>query len=260
MNWFGRSWRLVLALLLVEAGEGAGVHAIFRSTDGGRSWVRTDMGDVRVNAFGAVAKTVLAGTDAGIYGSGDDGRSWRQVEGVTRRIVALATVGGRVFAATDREGLLVSADEGKSWQSLSLPVKRLRSLLADRGRLLVGTEGEGVFVSGDEGRNWTKMAAGLPAQAQIFALGAVGDRVFAGLYAKGLYSWEESGGRWVKVEGVSPLALAATGSTLVAGHTRGGLFGRDDGGKSWGLGTGEVAGEAPVWVLGAEGGRVVGGG
>ncbi|MCX6604116.1 MAG: hypothetical protein NTV52_11035 [Acidobacteria bacterium] len=104
MDYFGRGWRLVLALLLMRAAEGAGVHAVFRSTDGGRSWVRTDMGNVRVNAFGAVGKTVLAGTDAGIYVSGDDGRSWRQVVGATRRVVGLATVGERVFAATDREG------------------------------------------------------------------------------------------------------------------------------------------------------------
>ncbi|MCX6604115.1 MAG: hypothetical protein NTV52_11030 [Acidobacteria bacterium] len=138
-------------------------------------------------------------------------------------------------------------------------MKRLRSLLADRGRLLVGTEGEGVFVSGDAGRTWTGMAAGLPAQAQIFALTAVGETVFSGLYAKGLYSWNEREGRWVKVEGVSPLELASVGGTLVAGNNPGGLFWSEDGGKSWGKGTGEVGGEAPVWELGAGGGRVFAG-
>ncbi len=167
--------------LLVQAGEGSGVHAIFPAVRVGCGRI---LGNARVNAFGAVGKTVLAGTDAGIYVSDDDGRSWPQMGGVARRIVGLATVGKSVFAATHREGLFVSADEGWSWRSLGFPVKRLRSLLADRGRLFVGTEGDGVLVSGDEGRTWESGAAGLPAAAQIFALAAVGDRVFAGLYAK----------------------------------------------------------------------------
>ena len=131
---------LSLALRLVQASEGSGVHTIFRSTDRGRSWVRAGMGNARVDAFGAVGKTVFAGADAGIYVSDDDGGSGRQMGGVARRMVELATVEKSVFAATDREGLFVSADERKSWQSLGLPVKRLRSLLADRGRLFVGTD------------------------------------------------------------------------------------------------------------------------
>ena len=83
---------LSLALRLVQASEGSGVHTIFRSTDRGRSWVRADMGNARVNAFGAVGKTVFAGADAGIYVSDDDGGSGRQMGGVARRMVGLATV------------------------------------------------------------------------------------------------------------------------------------------------------------------------
>ena len=55
---------LSLALRLVQASEGSGVHTIFRSTDRGRSWVRAGMGNARVDAFGAVGKTVFAGAAA----------------------------------------------------------------------------------------------------------------------------------------------------------------------------------------------------
>ena len=102
--------------------------------------MRLDMGNARVNAFGAVGKTVFAGADAGIYVSDDDGGRWRQMGGVARPMVGLATVGKSVFSATDWEGLFVCADERKSWQSLGLPVKGLRSLLADRGRLFMGKD------------------------------------------------------------------------------------------------------------------------
>ena len=40
--------------------------------------------------------------------------------------------------------------------------------------------------------------AGLPPLSQIFAMAFDGDTIFAGLYAKGLYTWSENKRRWTK--------------------------------------------------------------
>jgi photosystem II stability/assembly factor-like uncharacterized protein len=75
--------------------SGPVVHAIFRSTDQGRTWSRSDRGvagGARLNAFGSVAGRVLAGTDSGVFVSDDAGQNWR-CAGSSQRMLAFATLG-----------------------------------------------------------------------------------------------------------------------------------------------------------------------
>ncbi|MCP5522879.1 MAG: hypothetical protein H7A46_15175 [Verrucomicrobiales bacterium] len=95
---------------------------------------------------------------------------------------------------------------------------------------------------------------------------AADGRVFAALYGRGLYLWDEFERSWLKRGPVTPLVLAGVGSVLIAGHNPGGLWRTDDLGQSWarGVGAGSVADlltsltsdgpdelplEAPVWEL-----------
>jgi photosystem II stability/assembly factor-like uncharacterized protein len=164
-----------------------------------------------------------------------------------------------VFAGTDRNGLLVSSNEGKSWiRNASLTANKIRCLLARGGKLYAGTDTDGVFVSNNEGNTWTNLAQGLPPQAQVFALAIVEGRLFAGLYSKGLFAWNEQERHWEKVGSVSPLVLATSGKTLIAGHNPGGFFCSDDLGASWFKGSSkrgnsqpELPAEAPVWEMAA---------
>jgi photosystem II stability/assembly factor-like uncharacterized protein len=225
---------------------------------------------VRVNAFASLGGTLFAGTDSGIFKSHDKAQSWWPATGVAMssgRIVGFATLGRKVFAGTIDRGMLVSTNEGKSWAlNAALPAQKVRCLLAHRGRLYVGTDAEGVFVSNDTGQNWVSLFQDFPADAQVFALSAVEDRVFAGLYSKGLYSWNEQEHRWTKAGSISPLVLASIDDTLVAGQNPGGLNWSADLGVSWSKGaartagqftlelfngTGELSNEAAVWELAA---------
>ena len=225
-------------------------------------------GDSRVNAFGALGESVFAGTDSGIFISRDEVRSWQPAMGIAMssgRILCFATIGGSVYAGTDGRGILVSSDGGISWESnAGFPRVKVRSLLAHRGELYAGTDANGVLVSGDGGRSWVRESKGLPDGAQVFALAALNGRVFAGLYARGPYAWQELEQRWLKAGEVTPLALASVGGALVAGHNPGGIHWSEDLGTNWFRATvsipgqstpslpnpaDELSGDAPVWEL-----------
>lgn len=185
------------------------------------------------------------------------------------RIISFAALGQSVFAGTDGKGLLVSLDRGKSWAlEPTFPSRKVRCLLAHDGKVYAGTDSDGVFASNVAGQPWTRLSAGLPSHAQVFALSGVGGRLFAALYGRGLYAWDEQKHSWVKTGPVTPLALASVQDTLIAGHNPGGLYWSGDGGASWSKGvaaghspgplapldsdnSGELSPEAPVWELGS---------
>jgi photosystem II stability/assembly factor-like uncharacterized protein len=257
----------------VVAGAGP-EFAVFKSTDRGRSWVRSDVGmprESRINAFGSLDQVLFAGTDAGLFISRDEARSWEPTTRVAisgGRVISLATLGQRVFAATAGTGLLVSSDKGRSWDpNGATPSKKIRCLLAHEGNLYAGTDAEGAFSSGDGGRVWVPLREGLPLHAQVLALAVVQGRLFAGLYSRGLYAWEDPVRRWKKLEPVTPLALTAVRGTLVAGHNPGGIYWSGDLGASWSKGTpsaasrssfvlstapGELSADAPIWELASD--------
>lgn len=273
-----RKFFLVIASFLTfsdfsAVAAGTGSHAVFKSTDLGRSWVRSDAGipeKSRINAFGSLGSTLFAGTDSGIYISQNEAQSWLPSTGLamsSNRIVCLATLGLQVFAGSNGQGLLMSTDAGKSWAlSDSFLSPSVRCLLVHQERIYAGTDDKGVFVSDDNGQTWVALVQNFPDNAQVFALSVVSDRVFAGLYSKGLYGWNEKEQIWTKVDPVSPLVLASINGVLIAGHNPGGLHWSADMGSSWtkGIasttgqftfdlldGDGELSSEVPVWELAA---------
>lgn len=250
----------------------AGEYAVFKSVDQGRTWKRSDNGlphEARVNAFGSLGQTVFAGTDLGIFISRDEGKSWDPsvaTEFPVPRVLTFASLGERTYAGTDGHGILVSTDCGTTWEPIPFPAKKVRCLIAVGDRLYAGTENKGVLVSEDQGITWKDQSSGLPESGQIFDLASANGHLFAGLYAKGLYSWDEQDRIWRKRGPVSPLVLAVSRETLVAGHNPGGLFYSQDLGMTWHKGklaggaidtsnefhpADDTSSDAPVWELGA---------
>ncbi len=262
-----------LGLLVDAARPAAASHAVFRTTDRGRTWSQSDEGlpgQARINAFAAMGRSVLAGTDAGLFVSIDEGVRWQPASGAAMtsgRILSLASAGRNVYAGTDRSGVLVSADQGRTWtRSASFPARYVRSLLGVGATVYAGTDTQGVFSSEDGGVSWAGMSDGLPADGQIFTMTRVKGSLFAGLYAKGLWNWQEGLRRWVRVGPVVPLVLAPAGGTLIVGHNPGGLLWSTDLGRTWTQGAaagaggaGELTKDAPVWEAGAGDGIVYAG-
>ncbi|MBL9172321.1 MAG: hypothetical protein JNL10_02200, partial [Verrucomicrobiales bacterium] len=115
---------VLIALSAIQGLAADAPFAVYKSTNRGRSWMRSDdgiPGNARVNAFAELEGAVLAGTDSGIFRSTNAARSWSPIAEPLRdsgRILCFAVLGGRVFAGTDR-GLQVSPDAGVTWSPVS---------------------------------------------------------------------------------------------------------------------------------------------
>jgi photosystem II stability/assembly factor-like uncharacterized protein len=250
------------ALCFFAAGASAAeaAYGLYKSVDSGASWIRVGQGlpvHSRINALRAVGKVLAAGTDHGIFLSPDDGQSWRPASderGKSSRVLCFTVQGQKLFAGTHHDGVTVSEDGGRSWKPSNdgLTDRYVRSLLAEGARLYAGTDSQGVFVSDNAGQSWSRLSDGLPVPSQVFDLAAIDGNVFAGLYARGLYRLDLERGGWIQSGNVRPLALAATGKSLIAGHNPGGTFFSQDGGKSWEDGNAGLPDNAPIWTLGAD--------
>jgi photosystem II stability/assembly factor-like uncharacterized protein len=242
-------------------------YAVYMSSDRGVTWVRAGAGlpgNARINTFGAIGAQIFAGTDAGIFASRDRGETWQKTS-VAVRTISFATSGTNLYAGTQRAGLLVSKDHGRTWAPVAtLASKNIRSLLATAGKLYAGTDADGVLVSSDEGLTWIAQNDGLPPLRQIFAM-AVADKdtVFAALYSKGLYAWNEGLRRWSKAGEVKPLVLAAAGAasgSLAVGHNPGGIYSSERPKcPDWEKAIGDFEAEAPVWEMASGGGLLIAG-
>lgn len=231
-------------------------HAVFKSLDGGLTWTSASHGlsaDNRVNALLILESGALAGMDRGMFRS-PDAQHWTPIrsgvpEGV--RVQRLFAHGDKVFAGTVEHGLLVSADAGITWSRSvgALPAPNIRSLATDGRRVFAGSDDGTVWATEDQGTVWRATGAGLPEHAQVFDLVVSGGELFAGLYSKGVYRLDETTQRWVKAGEVSPLQLAATATTLFAGHNPGGVWTRRLPGPGWRETSLGLPFNAPVWVL-----------
>jgi photosystem II stability/assembly factor-like uncharacterized protein len=239
-------WVVLLTVVAVNVFAGQnGRFRVYRSEDRGQTWTRSDSGlagDARINAFSATGNSVVAGIDSGIFVSADSGRTWQRsnITGPNAaRAVALAAVNNYLFAGSDRS-VLSSSDGGRTWlTNRSFPRQIVRSLLGVDGALYVGTDNMGVYKTrefGSSSNRWTQLLTGLPPNAQVLALAANGNILFAGLYPKGLYQWNDSEQKWFQAGAsaeIKPLVLATGGKTLVAGHNPGGIYSSDDLGETW---------------------------
>lgn len=114
-----RVWsvNLLVTATLISFATAAERFAVFKSSDRGQSWIRSDSGlpgPSRINAFGSADEALFAGTDAGIFTSQDEALSWQPATGVAMssgRIISFATLGRKVFVGTDGNGIVGDDDQ-----------------------------------------------------------------------------------------------------------------------------------------------------
>jgi photosystem II stability/assembly factor-like uncharacterized protein len=155
---------------------------IFRSTDGGETWVERSIGLTAFRTLSLAAApdgTVYAGTaDGTVFRSSDDGDRWRPLPAVpwSNSVSVLVVMrDGRLLAARHSgvNGLSRWDSTTRLWQSFSLSERRgvpVRAVMQDgRGTVFVATEGDGMFASVDEGSTWQPANDGLRSN-RIFSL------------------------------------------------------------------------------------------
>jgi photosystem II stability/assembly factor-like uncharacterized protein len=130
-------------------------HGIFRSTDGGESWLPINNGltNSTINDIATSAKNdqlLYAATNDGIFVSQDGGQSWRHAtNGLTTRLVTSVAIHPRfdemVYAGT-LAGVFVSYNFGQSWRVFDrgLQSREVSSIAVDAQYVYLGTS-RGVY-------------------------------------------------------------------------------------------------------------------
>ncbi len=213
-------------------------------------WARTSGPDGgKILSFLSAGTDLFAGTlGGGVFRSTDGGKSWIELnDGLSDTYVhALAVNGATILAGTENSGVFRSTDRGVTWRPSNQGIENVyvRSLAVSGATILAGAHGAGVFRSTDGGASWRPANQGLPVEAYISAFAVVGSTVFAALEFGGdVYRSTDNGASWAQVNNGLPtkasvLALAVSGQRLYAGLERdddsiGGVFVTTNGGASW---------------------------
>jgi hypothetical protein len=187
---------------------------------------------------------VFAGTDNGIYRSTNGGTSWVAVDSglpALTLVHSMAVNGTNVFAGTHSRGVFLSSDSGARWVAVNtgLPAATsVYSLAANDGKVIAGTYAAGVYGS-INGTTWTAANAGLPASAltnYVFCLAMCGTNLFAGI-GHNIFSSADAGVSWTGAGSAlifsDVYCLAASGPNLFAGTYSDGVFLSKDNGATW---------------------------
>ncbi len=169
-------------LYIGTIGEG-----LFRSTDGGESFIRACDGMFVECHVRAIAQNpqdprfLYVGTEQGLFRSTDGADNWTRVESPLngRQIWSLLLLPHKpevILAGTCPSRLFRSEDGGRSWTEAQVPIlqecprimyTRVTTLAADPaepGTVWAGVEIDGFYRSRDEGRTWQKVGRGLSSQ------------------------------------------------------------------------------------------------
>ena len=175
---------------------------IFKSVDGGKTWVESDDGynheaqtaiheirvdprDPRVVYIGTTKHEAVTGN--GIWRSVDSGRTWDRANSGMRNdtdvnvILAHPARPGLLLAGTF-EGIYLSTDDSASWQMVNSSVTwDMEYDPAEPDVVYAGTE-DGIFLSLDFGETWQNISFNLPTgEITALAVNCNGTVVYAGV-------------------------------------------------------------------------------
>jgi photosystem II stability/assembly factor-like uncharacterized protein len=149
----------------------AGLGGVYRSSDGGATWVWASKGLERVLVSGDLLalsdQRLYVATREGIYTSGDGGAGWSPLNTGLRNlnITQLAQAADGTLFAGASDGGVYRALDGNTWEWVSdeLTSYRIQDLAtdpSDANVLYAATVG-GIYKSINKGSNWLRASKGL---------------------------------------------------------------------------------------------------
>ncbi len=240
----------VVSVLLPDGPDlyvGTQLAGIYKSTDGGTSWLQKNNG-FGYKTAGAMARCgpyLLASGSGVLFRSSDGGDSWTPVPGfeTSGGILTLSVQGTHAIAGTAGGGVYVSSDTGGTWSpsnaglpltvdDLSVPV----SVAAGPDYIVFAStfDSSDMFKSTDLGASWLRDSTGLPSGEPVQVLYNDGATIYAGINSD-LYQSTDLGGSWSYVSSTPNSVIRSIlndGSTLFSGGSSG-LFASSDGGIGW---------------------------
>ena len=238
------------------AGTVAG--GIFRSTDGGETWVSASKG-LRVyenNGLPSIStltqkgNTLYAGTDGGLFSSTNGGDSWQQLTHLQRgrRISGVAIIGDTLYTGGFfQESVFFSDDNGKSWMQIDsgLTGQGGASLFASGTTLFAQMRGHVFRLKAGE-KSWTKLTIADPwkkntVESDITKFAVADKTVYAATADGELFRSTNMGNSWRSIKPKLmqqhfDSELAAVGNTVFyigSGSADGRVFRSNDAGSSW---------------------------
>jgi photosystem II stability/assembly factor-like uncharacterized protein len=214
--------------------------ALWRSDDGGDTWVRDDRGlndsAVLVACWDALRQRWLLGAVSGLYTRANADESWRRIGPDDHAVYAIAQDrAGRLYVAFASGGIAYSSD-GENWTSLPMrdpaPIILALAILPDGQHLFAGTSGQGLWISHDSGKTWSAVDD----LADDYVSTVFCDPEL-GVFASGsreVYHSTDNGYTWVSLpdlKRVFAFARASDGALYAA--LRGQVARSQDGGKHW---------------------------
>lgn len=153
VDWSDPQARAIFADRHESGGE------MYVSGDAGASW-RFIGKHPEFTALGIFdARTLVAGTDAGILRSTDGGTTWTNLSAFHPVGRVAVYFNGRTYWLA-REGLITSQDKGATWQAVGAPVDAgWGPLFGKDARHIVVADFQGVLQSADGGKTWQRIAA-----------------------------------------------------------------------------------------------------
>lgn len=202
-----------------------------------------------VTFVGAGRGTLLAGAGGGLFRSVDGGATWVRRLTLPNSAIAAFThsptndrvifAGAVASSSTGATGVYVSRDAGSTWSPYGRRLQSgggIMSLAASAGsRLLAGTMGRAVWAVGGATGSWVRTAAGMPANndhvAGIALVPGQPGTAYIGTLGFGVFGTRDGGRHWTNVSDglrgssnamiVLSVAYAPTQHTLYAGTSTG---------------------------------------
>ena len=139
-------------------------HGLFRTTNGGRTWLPAGLTDTSVTSLARSGSTILAAGSDLFASSTNGGRTWKRIHprGLPNdEIDALAAYSSTVYVVLRTGGLFRSVNGGRSFSVITFMVgPAIRSLAATRTTILAGDVVGGVWIS-HNGGSWRHTAGGM---------------------------------------------------------------------------------------------------
>lgn len=239
---------------------GAGEGGIFRSVDGGETWVNVSKGLRRyqdstfyilpgVSVFTQKKNTLYAGTNGDLFYSTDTGDSWQQLTHFQRDwgISGVAIIGDTIYIGRpEQESVFFLNDNGKSWEQIDNGLTdRDGPRLFASGTTLFAQMRRHVFRLKAGEKSWTRLVAEdpwkkAPTKSDITAFAVSGATIYAATADGNLFRSTNMGSWWksIKHEAMHDFdgVLAVLGNTvfyIASNSVNGQVFRSTDAGNSW---------------------------
>ena len=231
-----------------------GGHGVVASDDGGATWqnLANDLpqGTATLSLAQVDAKTLLAGTQIGVYITRDAGQTWSAANdglGAPQvHALALNPQTGAIFAGTETG--LYRADARGDFQRVAgemiqSPVLSIVNSPNHPDQMYAGTFRHGILISADGGASWNPAGDIFHERLSVtgIAVGPQNDQnVFARVLFERIYKSTNGGGTWHAVWSGMPdtaevetMSIAPSDPTRMYAGTDKGLYDSQNAGESW---------------------------